>query len=141
MLRIALDKVCEIVVKARVLNAKVEVMEPDYGSNAADDDMREVLEDYPDDATFDELSQFIGALNEDEQIDLVALTWVGREDFSVEEWGDAVAEASNAHEGHESTSTSEYLLGIPLLADYLEEGLSKHGLTCESYESGEIMPV
>lgn len=138
MLQIALDKVCEIVVKARVLAAKVDVAEPDYGSNAADDGMLEILEDYPDDATFDEISQFIGALNEDEKINLVALAWLGRDDFSIDEWGDAVAEAQRADGENESTSTAEYLLGMPLLAEYLEYGLSKHGLSCESYEPGEL---
>lgn len=137
MLRIALDKVCEIVVKARALAAKVEVVEPDYGSNPADEDMREVLEDYSDDATSIEISQFMDALNVDEQIDLVALTWVGRDDFTIAEWDAAVAEASRAQQDHGSTSTAEYLLGMPLLAEYLEDGLSKHGLSCESYEPGE----
>ena len=137
MLKVALDKVCEIVVKARVLGAKVDVVVSDYGSNPADEDMREILEDFPDDATFDELSQFIDAFNEDEQIHLVALTWVGRDDFSADEWDAAVAEASNAHDDHEATSTAEYLMGIPLLAEYLEDGLSKLGLSCESYEPGD----
>ena len=137
MLKVALDKVCEIVVKARVLGAKVDVVVSDYGSNPADEDMREILEDFPDDATFDELSQFIDAFNEDEQIHLVALTWVGRDDFSADEWDAAVSEARNAHDDHEATSTAEYLMGIPLLAEYLEDGLSKLGLSCESYEPGD----
>jgi hypothetical protein len=119
MLRIALDKVCEIVVKARTLAAKVD---PEYGSN----------EGYSSDATFAEVSQFMDTLNEDEQIDLVALAWVGRDDFSMAEWDDAVAEARRAHDEYESTSTAEYLLGMPLLAEYLEAGLSKNNLSCDS---------
>ena len=137
MLQIALDKVCEIVVKARALGANAAVVDPDYDSSPSDEDMREALDEYTDDATINELSQFIGALNVDEQIGLVALAWVGRDDFSVEEWVDAVDEASRAHEDRESVSTAEYLLGIPLLAEYLEYGLSKHGLSCESYGLGK----
>ena len=132
MLRIALDKICEIVVKAKALAAKVDVVEPDYGSNPVDEDMREVLEDYSDDATYEEITQFMDALNEDEQIDLVALAWVGRDDFSMAEWDDAVAEARRAHDEYESISTAEYLLGMPLLAEYLEAGLSKNNLSCDS---------
>ena len=138
MLQIALDKVCEIVVKARALGVNPEVIDPDYDSNASGEDIDGDSEGIPDEATFEELSQFIGALNVDEQIDLVALAWLGRDDFSIKEWVEAVAEASNAHEDKESESTAEYLLGIPLLAEYLEDGLSKHGLSCESYEPGEV---
>lgn len=32
-------------------------------------------------------------------------------------------------------STADYLLGIPLLADYLEEGLEKMGYSVEDIES------
>ncbi len=137
MLRIAIDKICEIAIKARAFDAKVEVVEPDYGSNPLDEDMREVLEDYSDDATFDELSQFIESLNEGEQIDLVALTWLGRDSFNADEWGDAVAEAYRAHSDFQSTTTAEYLLGIPLLADYLELGLEKLNLYSQTYALGD----
>jgi hypothetical protein len=105
---------------------KVDVVEPDYGSNSADDDMRQVLEAYADDASFSETQEFIEGLNIDEQIALVALTWVGRGTFSVDEWEEAVAEARRAHNRH----TATYLLGIPLLGDYLEDGLDALGYSC-----------
>ena len=31
-----------------------------------------------------------------------------------------------------------YLLGTPLRADYLEEGLSQFGLSCEDFELGRL---
>ncbi len=127
MITIDPDKVCHIIVKARAFDAKEEVVEEDYGSNPADEDMREVLQDYPDDPTYDELREFIAALNEDEQIELVALTWLGRGSFTAEEWEEAKAEASRAH----NDRTAEYLLGMPLLADYLAEGLAAFGVSCE----------
>ena len=133
MLRITPDKIYEIVVKTHSLAVKVDVVEPNYDSNPHGEDMQEILEeDYSDDSTFTELSQFIETLNEDEQIDLVALAWLGRDDYSVEEWGNAVTEATRAHIDTGSTSTAEYLLGIPQLADFLEDGLSKLGLSYES---------
>jgi len=127
MITIDPDKVCHIIVKARAFDAKEEVVEEDYASNPTDEDMREVLQDYPDDPTYDELRAFISSLNEDEQVELVALAWLGRGSFTAEEWEEAKAEAGRAH----NERTAEYLLGMPLLADYLSEGLAAFGKSCE----------
>jgi hypothetical protein len=59
-------------------------------------------------------------LDEDEQVRLVALAWVGRGTFAASEWKDAVNQARAAH----NNRTAEYLIGLPLLGDYLEEGLA-----------------
>ena len=85
------DKVCHIAAKARVFDAKEGVSDPDSGSNAADDGMTDVLEDSPDDATFQELTEFIRALDEEEQINLVALAWLGRGTYEIGEWRGGVA--------------------------------------------------
>jgi hypothetical protein len=77
-LGISPEKVCYIIVKARQFEAKDVVTDPDSGSNPVDDGMVSVLEDQPDDPVYEELMAFIGALDEDEQIDLIALTWLGR---------------------------------------------------------------
>lgn len=137
-MRIALDKVCEIAVLARAFDAKVDVVEADYGSNPSDEDAREVLEDYADDPTLNELTQFIDALDEDEQVDLVALAWLGRDDYTADDWDDLVAEATRAHGERESTSTAEYLLGMPLLGEFLEQGLSALDMSCEGYAPGDL---
>jgi hypothetical protein len=118
--------VCRIIERAREFDAKVDVVEPDPGSNPGDDEMRGVLEDYADDATAELLRQAINDLNDDEQIELVALAWVGRGSFSAEEWADAVAEARRAH----NARTAAYLMGQPMLGDLLEEGLAAFGLGC-----------
>ncbi len=132
MLEISPEKVCFVIVKAREYDVKVEVDDPDSGSNAADDGMVDVLEDMPDDATEQELTEFINALNESEQVSLVALTWLGRSDFIADDFKSALAAARYARTDH----TASYLLGIPLLSDYLEEGLNQLGVTCEDYEMG-----
>lgn len=62
-------------------------------------------------------------MTEDEQIDLVALAWLGRGDGALDDWADLRAEAARAH----NNRTAAYLLGMPLLGDYLEEGLSQFG--------------
>ena len=71
-LSIATEKVCFIVVKAREFDVKDVVTDPDDASNASDDSMISVLEDHGNDPVADEFRGFIGALNEDEQTDLVA---------------------------------------------------------------------
>lgn len=133
-LTISPEKVCFAIVKARALDAKDIATDIGDSSNASDDAMVAVLEDRLDDPVMEELARFIAALNEDEQIDLVTLAWLGRGDGSVEEWSDLRSEASRAH----NRRTAQYLIGIPLLADYLEEGLSQLGRSCEEFEMGRL---
>ena len=108
-LAISPEKACFIAVKAREFNAKDVVTIPDEGSNAADDRMISVLEDHPDDPVVAELTGFIGALTEDEQIDLVTLAWLGRGDGNIDDWNELRAEAERAH----NKRTASYLLSMP----------------------------
>ena len=101
-----------------MFDAKEELSDPQSGSNATDDDMRDILEDIADDPTYQELLEMIRNLDEDEQIQLVALAWLGRGTFDAADWKDAVKQARAAH----NNRTAEYLVGLPLLGDYLEEG-------------------
>ena len=126
MLGIAVENVCDAITHVRAFDAKVDVVEPDPGSNLADDRMVEVLESYAGDPTYDELVNFINALNEDQQVNLVALAWLGRGDYTADGWDDALTAAREARTDH----TDTYLLGIPLLGDYLEEGLNQLGHSC-----------
>ena len=133
-LSISPEKVCFIIVKAREFDAKDEVTEPDPGSNPSDDMDVAVLEDHGDDPVVEELTSFIDSLSEDEQIDLVALAWLGREDYSADDWQTVREEAARAH----NQRTASYLLGMPLLADFLEEGISMLGYSCEEFEIGRL---
>jgi len=112
-----------IIIKAREFDAKVEPVEPDPGSNPADDDEREILEDYANDPTLEELRGAIDSLDDDEVIDLIALAWVGRGDFDRREWPQARRLAAERHRRR----SSDYLVGMPALGDYLEEGLAALG--------------
>jgi hypothetical protein len=133
-LTVSPEKVCFIVVKAREFDVKDVVTEPNPGSNPSDDGELSVLEDHADDPVLQELTSFIDALSEDEQIDLVALTWLGRDDYEASEWASVRDEAARAH----NRRTSSYLLGMPLVADFLEEGLSMLGRSCEEFEAGRL---
>lgn len=119
------DKVCFVIAKAREVNVKVAPEElADDG-----DDMERILEDYADDATSEELKSFLEAQSDDVLRELLALTWIGRGDYTASEWQSALGEIKDVRDQH----TSNYLMGTPLLADYLEEGLSQFGLTCDEF--------
>ena len=133
-LTVSPEKVCFIVVKAREFDVKDAVTEPDPGSNPTDDGDVAVLEDHADDPVLQELTSFIDVLSEDEQIDLVALTWLGRDDYEASDWATVRDEAARSH----NRRTSTYLLGMPLLADFLEQGLSMLGHSCNEFEAGRL---
>ena len=128
---IATDKVCHIIWKARQFDVKEANADPDSGSNASDDGMTDVLEDKPNDPVYAELLSFIRALDRGEQISLVALAWVGRGTYEASEWQQALATARDEH----NQRTAEYLLGLPLLGDYLEEGLAAFDLGCADFDA------
>jgi hypothetical protein len=119
-----------VIIKARELESEDEGVEAD-ASNPADDKFVSVLTEEAYSTIRQELVAFIDAMDEDEQCELVALAWVGRGDFSAEEWTNAVAQARERRKG----PTSEYLLGIPLLASYLESGLGEFDESCEGFAS------
>jgi len=121
------EKLCFIIAKAREFDVKDVVTDPDDASNPTDDAMLAVLEDHKDDPVVQELVAVINSMTVDDQVDLVALTWLGRGDGGIEDWSDLRAEAERAH----NRRTAAYLLGIPLLADYLGEAISLFGISCE----------
>jgi hypothetical protein len=131
---ISTEKVCYVVIKARELDVKVAPEDLDDGSNAADDGMQRILEDYADDPTYEELHSFLSAQSDDELRELLALTWIGRGDFGGDDWDEVLSQVRDVREQH----TVDYLLGTPLLADYLEEGLAQFGLSCEAFEIGRL---
>jgi hypothetical protein len=133
-LSVSPEKVCFVIVKAREFDAKEPATDPDSGSNPSDDRGVDVLEESADDPVAEELTALIDALSEDEQIDLVALAWLGRDSGKASEWTETRREAARAH----NNRTAAYLLGMPLLADFLEEGLSQLGLSCEEFELGRL---
>jgi hypothetical protein len=128
---IAPEKVAHVIIKAREYDAKVGAWNDNPEEGDAEEDPDSILEDFTNDPTRAELVGFIGALNNDEQANLVALAWVGRGTFEKEEFAEAVETARNER----VNATAAYLLGMPLLADYLEEGLEKMGYSVDDIES------
>jgi len=130
-LDIAPEKVAHVIIKAREYDAKVGSWNDSPGEGDAEEDPAAILEGFANDPTRAELAGFIEALNDDEQAGLVALTWIGRGTFEPEDLDEAIETAKSER----SNSTAAYLLGIPLLADYLEEGLERLGYSVEDVES------
>jgi hypothetical protein len=129
-LTISTENVCSIIVKAREFEERDQATDPESESDPTDDQTAEALEADSDDDTLPELRAFISALGEEEQTDLVALMWLGRGDGTLDDWIDLRGEAERQHNGR----TAAYLLGEPLLAEYLEEGLSLFGFSCAEFE-------
>lgn len=78
-----------------------------------------------------EFQAFVERLNEDEQASLVALMWIGRGTYDVEELEDAISMARQ----EATTPTEDYLSGTPHLADHLENGLDALGISASDAEN------
>jgi hypothetical protein len=139
-LAISREKLGFLIEKARGFDAKDLPVDLDSGSNPIDDDEIDVLEDTKRDPVARELMSFIRAMNEDEQIDLVALMWLGRGDGTIEEWDDLQARSAERRNSYRNPrwETVRYVLGEPLLGDLLAEGLDKFGY---SWADEEERPV
>ncbi len=74
----------------------------------------------------------LDALNVDEQFDLIALTWLGRGEYS--SFAEAREEASDMRDKH----IPEYLIGTPKLGDFLEEGLAQLGYSLEDFKRDRL---
>jgi hypothetical protein len=73
----------------------------------------------PEDPIYIELKSVIDDLEPDQQVRLVALMWLGRGDFDIDDWEQALSRAGDEW----NNRSAEYLVHTPLLADYLRNGL------------------
>jgi hypothetical protein len=128
---IAPEKVAHVIIKAREYDVKVGAWDDTPEEGDAEEDPNAILEDFANDPTRAELTGFIETLNYDEQANLVALAWVGRGTYEKEEFTEAVEMAR----AERINATAAYLLSMPLLADFLEEGLEKMGFSVDDVES------
>ncbi len=134
MINISPEKVMHIALRAREYDGKVGSWDDDSDVLSAEDDAESVLEDFNRDEVREELSEFIDSLNIDEQEALVVLTWIGRGTYSAKNYKEALKVARTEH----INKTRDYLLGIPLLSEYLKEGLSQMGYSVEELEEDMI---
>lgn len=137
MLEVNPETVCFLILKAHQYDAKPEpeVSDSDGDPHLIDEEALDALEEHAEDVVdedpvYKEMKGFIDDMNEDAQIDLVALMWLGRDSAGTDDWKQIRHDAAEAHNEH----SAEYLLGTPMLADYLSEGLACLGYSCEDYE-------
>jgi hypothetical protein len=131
-LTLSLETAFFIIVKAREFDEQVPPSDPDSGSNPSDDREVDVLEEDADDTVEQELDAALAGLNIDQQLDLMALTWLGRGDFA--SFAEARKEANDMRDKH----IAIYLKGTPKLGDYLEEGLAQLGYSLEDFEKNRL---
>ena len=133
MLAIPLERLAFVIAKAREFDAEVPA-EPDAttGSDGPDDDDREVLFDTPENPAEQELRDAIDGLGAAERQEVLALMWLGRGDYDADSWPEALRQARETAD----ENLTDYLVGTPLLGDYLEEGASALGLSPRDFERG-----
>lgn len=129
MLTIPLPTLAWIILKAREFDVKDVNTSEDPGTDEGDP--MGVLEDRADDPTIDELTSWIEDLNDQQKAELVAIFWLGRDDGDAADFPALVEDARRSQRG----GTARYLLGSPLLGDYLEEGLTRLGIDVADIES------
>lgn len=127
MLDINPEIICHLIDKAREFHAKEEVSIPEVPNNPTDDWALQVLADHVDDWTLRDMQNTIDDLEPDQKAQLLALVWLGRGDYGLDEWQQAVQEAN----GSWTPSMPQQLMAIPFLADYLDEALTIHGYDCD----------
>lgn len=138
MLTVNVENVCRLIELAQLYHAQEGMVIPDemdtvelersvsVADSPADDAERQLMAGHGDQTTFQEFAAIINELEPDQQQEIVALMWLGREDYAVGEW-DAILEQAR---DQWTPETAGYLIEHPLLASYLEDGLAMHGLSC-----------
>jgi hypothetical protein len=137
MLEISTDKVAHVVLRSREVDVKTDAWDDERDLDGDDVSSETILEDLPEDATRRELREFLESLNEDELASLIALAWVGRGTYAPAELDEAISTAKSEHGGNGVA----YLFGLPLLPDYLEDGLDQLGISAEDTQEELMRPA
>ena len=128
MLNVSTDNISRLIDLAREFHVQEEVSFPEEPANPSGDWAVQMLASHADDSTFHEFKSIVNDLEPDQQQEIVALLWMGRGDYSEEEWDAALQQAQDSW----NLRTAEYLIAHPHLPDYLIEGLDMLGYNYES---------
>jgi hypothetical protein len=122
------EKVCDIIELGREL-AGLAISTAGDETTTGDDSPLETLVEpgKGKDPRRREMVAYLGALDAEEQVNLLALILLGRGDFSLDEWEDALLTARDSIED----KSADFLIGDPALPGYLLEGLEAFGESCE----------
>lgn len=124
------EKVAEIILMAREIEGPDAEVDAD-ASNPIDDNFTVSVTNKGATTGMRDLLGMIESLDEDEQMDLVALAWVGRGDYDVASWEEAVQAARDRTDA----PPARYLSQMEMLAENLDAGLAEFG---RSYTGNEV---
>ena len=127
MLNVSVYSVCRLIELAREFHAQEAVSIPEEPDSPSGDWAVQMLASHATDDSFREFKSIVDDMEPDQQQEVVALLWLGRGDYSEEEWQEALVLAKDSW----NLRTAEYLIGHPLLSDYLEAGLEVFGRSCD----------
>jgi len=120
------DYLTMLVLKVRAFMGTEDTKESEEGSNPTDDAVpSSTFQEDSDDLSREELIEEIRGLDARQQVELVALMWLGRDEGAPEDFGDLVQLAASRRE----VPTENYLLDHPLVAEYWLDGLERLGLS------------
>lgn len=128
MLKVNLETVLWIIRSTREFHAKEEVVFPDESLEGNDGDWAmQILADHGSDMTLQELRIAIQGMEPKQQAEILALKWLGRGDYTAEEWEEA------RHEALENwcPEIMDRLIATPLIPEYLLEALALLGIEHE----------
>jgi hypothetical protein len=125
-LRISTAKVCDFIEAAREVAGLVPPTTGDR-TTTGDDSKLTTIEDNPGDSRWSQMREFLAGLNVAEQVDLLALIFIGRGDFEIGEWGDAVREAGDRI----AERDADFMIGDAALPEYLGDGLNAFDRSCD----------
>ena len=115
------DTVQLVIDKTHEFQAGTDVTFPGDTEASGEQLARPMASNFGNDPLYQDLKNTIDDLEPDQQVSLVSLMWLGRGDYSISEWGDALKFAEETWTDH----TADYLIGTSLLADYLQGGLEQ----------------
>lgn len=122
--------ICRIIELAREINEQQSLESLTSSDDLPGDDDEQSIETDTElntgDSLMREFKGIVDDLEPDQQQQLVALLWLGRGDFSLDEWNIDLKQAEEAW----NENTADYLIRHPLLADFLAEGLDLLGFRC-----------
>lgn len=113
------ETLCSLIALAREFQAKEQVCFPHEGESSSEDWALQMLADHGNDYNVSEFRSIVRDFSERQRAELVALMWLGRGDYAVEDWEEAVDDAV----GDYSIRAAEYVLAHPMVSDHLQEGL------------------
>lgn len=122
------EKVCAYIEMAREV-AGLEISTAGDATSSGDDSPLETMIEERDgrDPRWREMVAFVGGLDAGEQVNLLALILLGRGDYAIEEWDDALAEARDSIEDR----SADFMIGDPALPGYLLEALDAFDEACD----------